>query len=95
MSNQHIFHDVTPALLERTIARISGKAGLSLALDDDGRGGTATGPTPLGEVAVRFDYAPEATQLTLTVVRKPALVPVAMLWSQFAGALDAARTEAT
>ena len=89
MSSQ-TFSDVTIDLLERIAAR-DDVAGFAFDIDPDRRTGTACGATPLGEVAIRFDLVPERAEMTVTILRKPSFVPTALLWSEFARAIERAR----
>lgn len=92
MSSQ-TFNDVTLEMLERIAAR-DDAAGVAFQIDEDGRSGTAAGTTPLGEVALRFDLAPERAELSVSILRKPAFLPAWVLWSEFSRVIDRARAEA-
>ena len=80
--SSHVFPGVSLALLERLAARTS-NSNYSLQISEDQRSGTASGRTPLGDVELRFDFVPEEEVLTLTIVRKPVMVPAPLFWAEF------------
>jgi len=93
MASQHTFQDVTPEILDH-LANQPGEAdSLSLTFHETGLSGEAKGMSSLGEVSVGFEYRPESAELTLTVLKKPILVPVPLLWAEFSQALRRARAE--
>jgi hypothetical protein len=47
----------------------------------DGTTGTATAGTPMGECVVHFVHDSVQSVLVLTLVKKPMLLPAALLWS--------------
>jgi hypothetical protein len=51
----------------------------ALELDPDGAGGLITTHSPMGDVIVHFSYNEELAELTLTIVKKPMLVPARMI----------------
>ncbi len=57
----------------------------------DGVKGTATGRTPLGECIVRFAYDSVQSELAMTLVKKPLLLPAAFLWTAFSAELEHVR----
>ena len=57
----------------------------------DGPVGTATSQTPLGECVMEFAHDAAAAELTLTLVKKPWLLPEGVLWSGFTATLDRCR----
>jgi hypothetical protein len=91
MANSHTFTGVTLAVLQRM--RETNTRNYILELDEERRTGTVTGKSPLGDVAVRFDYVTERAEMRLTVVKKPLFVPLPMLWAEFSLALREATAE--
>ena len=59
----------------------------------EGANSTATGQTPLGECVIEFAHDSERGELTLTLVKKPWLLPEGLLWSGFLRTLKACRGE--
>jgi hypothetical protein len=57
----------------------------------EGPNGTATGQTPLGECVIEFAHDSGRDELTLTVVKKPWLLPESLLWSGLQRTLDRCR----
>ena len=55
--------------------------------------GTATSQTSLGECVIEFAHDAAAAELTLTLVKKPWLLPEGVLWSGFTATLERCRTE--
>jgi hypothetical protein len=51
----------------------------------------ATSQTPLGECVIEFVHDPAKAELTLTLVKKPWLLPEGVLWSGFIATLDRCR----
>ena len=56
-------------------------------LDVDQSGGTVCRPLLLGKVIVRFTHDRAREEMTVTIVRKPKLLPEAVLWAGVALAL--------
>jgi hypothetical protein len=83
-----VFQGITLAAL----VRMHGEGGGDhvVELDPDQSGGTVRRPTPLGEVAVRFTHDRAREEMTVTIVRKPKLLPEAVLWAGVARALQRA-----
>ena len=79
MSRTHVFHGITLAALVRMHAEGGGDH--VVELDPDQSGGTVRRPTPLGEVAVRFVHDRVREEMTVTIVRKPRLLPDTVLWA--------------
>jgi len=57
----------------------------------EGPSGTATAQTPLGECVIEFVHDSAREELTLTLVRKPWLLPESLLWSGFQRTLERCR----
>jgi hypothetical protein len=61
-----------------------GRSRYGIAFDPpEGPSGTATGQTPLGECVIEFVHDGARGELTLTLVRKPWLLPESLLWMGF------------
>ncbi|HKM61297.1 MAG TPA: hypothetical protein VJY39_02290 [Acidisphaera sp.] len=91
MTKSHTFSGVTLAVLQRMSE--TNRNDYVLVLDEERRTGTVTGKSPLGDVAVRFDYTIERAEMRLTVLKKPMFVPLPMLWAEFSLALREATTD--
>ena len=59
----------------------------------EGPNSTATGQTPLGECVIEFAHDVERAELTLTLVKKPWLLPEGLLWNGFLETLERCREE--
>ena len=81
------FHNITPAVLERLGA--AGKRGGSYHLERsaDGSRGTISGETPVGHLTLGFEYEAERATITVTIERKPLLVPAALVFATISTAL--------
>lgn len=91
-SSGRVFTGVAPGLVDRLKAL--GQAEHGVVFDPpDTPACTATTRTPLGECVVAFAYDRDRAELTLTLVRKPLLLPEAMLWDGFGAALERCRRE--
>jgi hypothetical protein len=55
---------------------------------------TATSQTPLGECVIKFVHDSAKAELTLTLVKKPWLLPEGVLWRGFVATLERFRKEA-
>lgn len=55
--------------------------GYKLALDADGVGGLLTLNVGVGDVIVRFSHNSDRNELTVTIVKKPMLLPTAAIWA--------------
>ena len=92
MPDSRSFSDVTPEILSRM--KELGRAEHGIVYDPpDGPVGTATSQTPLGECVIEFAHDAATAELTLTLVKKPWLLPEGMLWSGFIATLDRCRAE--
>lgn len=90
MGGRHTFTGITPAILRQLAQRRRGL--ISVVLNEDGCTGRATGTLPIGWVEVGFLYKQDRSELTLTVLKKPMLVPTPLLWAEFTFALREAAT---
>ena len=91
MSRTHIFSDITFELLGRL--EVEDGADYVLKLDPDRMGGTVSKPTPLGDVVVRFEHDNLRAEMTVTILKKPLLLPAAVLWAGVSQALHRASGE--
>ena len=92
MSNSRTFSGVTTEILDRMKAL--GRAEYDIVYDPpEGPVSTATSQTPLGECVIEFAHDPAKAELTLTLVKKPWLLPEGVLWNGFVATLDRCREE--
>ena len=92
-SSTRTFSDVTAEILSRM--KEFGRAKYGIVYDPpEGPVSTATSPTPLGECVVEFVHDPAKAELTLTLVKKPWLLPEGLLWNGFSETLERCRKEA-
>jgi hypothetical protein len=90
MSNSRTFSGVTAEALRRL--KGVGRTEYSIVFDPpDGPRSSAISQTPFGECVVEFEYDSTGAELTLTIVRKPWMVPERLLWSAFLETLDRCR----
>jgi len=90
MSNGRTFSGVTDEILDRMKAL--GRAEYDIVYDPpEGPVSTATSQTPLGECVIEFVHDPAKAELTLTLVKKPWLLPESVLWNGFSETLDRCR----
>ena len=90
MSNSRIFSGVT----EETLTRLKtlGRTQYSVVVDPpDGPRSSATSQTPFGECVVDFEHDTTRSELTLTLVKKPWLIPESLLWGSFLATLQRCR----
>ncbi len=89
MSQSVIFYNVTAAVLERLGAAGGGGGGGGYHLEKsaDGSRGTLSGETPVGHLTLGFMYEAERAAVTVTIERKPFLVPAALVFATIANAL--------
>jgi hypothetical protein len=59
----------------------------------DGPNSTAISQTPFGECVIEFAHDSARQELTLTLVKKPWLLPESLLWNGFLTTLEACREE--
>jgi hypothetical protein len=92
MPSTRTFSDVTAEILGRM--KEVGRAEYSIVYDPpEGPVSTATSQTPLGECVIEFVHDPTKAELTLTLVKKPWLLPEGLLWSGFSETLERCRKE--
>ena len=92
MPASRTFPGVTPEILKRM--KELGRAEYNIVYDPpDGPVSTATSQTPLGECVIEFAHDPAKAELTLTLVKKPWLLPEGVLWNGFVATLDRCREE--
>jgi hypothetical protein len=91
MSDSRTFTGVTPAVLKHM--RAANDSPYIMNLSADGKSGTVSGRSPLGDIVIRFDYAGARAEVTLTILEKPMFVPVPLLWAEFSYALRCAAQE--
>jgi hypothetical protein len=92
MSDRRTFPDVTLVILGRM--KELGRAEYGIVYDPpDGPAGTATSQTPLGECVIEFAHDAIHAELTLTLVKKPWLLPEDVLWRGFSETLERCRKE--
>ena len=92
MPRTRTFSGVTPEILHRM--KEFGRAEYNIVYDPpEGPVSTATSQTPLGECVVEFAHDPAKAELTLTLLKKPWLLPEGLLWSGFSETLERCRRE--
>jgi hypothetical protein len=90
MPNTRTFPDVTAEILSRM--KEFGHAEYGIVYNPpDGPISTATSQTPLGECVIEFVHDAEKDELTLTLVKKPWLLPESLLWNGFSETLERCR----
>ncbi len=87
MSQSVAFHNVTPAVLERLGASGGSGGGYRLEKSADGSRGTLSGETPVGRLTLGFKYEAEHHTVTVTIEKKPFLVPAALVFATISNAL--------
>jgi hypothetical protein len=92
MPSSRTFSGVTVEILTRM--KEVGRAEYSIAYDPpEGPVSTATSQTPLGECVIEFAHDAAKAELTLTLVKKPWLLPEGLLWNGFSETLERCRNE--
>ena len=92
MSTTRTFSDVTAELVSRM--KEFARAKYDIVFDPpDGSTSIATSQTPLGECVIEFVHDAEKAELTLTLVKKPWLLPEGVLWNGFTETLERCRNE--
>ena len=92
MPSTRIFSDVTPEILNRM--KEFGHAEYGVVYDPpEGSVCTATSQTPRGECVIEFVHDAAKAELTLTLVKKPWLLPEGLLWNGFTETLERCRKE--
>ncbi len=77
------------------LGRLTGEddGSYALPLDPDRIGGTLTKRTGMGEVVVRFDHDNARAEMTVTILKKPMMLPTPLLLAEFSLALRRANGE--
>jgi hypothetical protein len=91
MSKTHVFPGV--ALQTVISLRDQPQGNYKLDLDPDGLGGLLTIATPMGDVVLRLRHNSANSELTLTVVKKPMLLPTATILNTIAQVLREAAAQ--
>jgi hypothetical protein len=92
MSSSRTFSGVTVNILTRM--KEFGRAQYNIVYDPaEGPVSTATSQTPLGECVIEFAHDAAKAELTLTLVKKPWLLPEGLLWNGFSETLERCRKE--
>jgi hypothetical protein len=92
MPSSRTFSGVTVDILTRM--KEFGRAQYNIVYDPaEGPVSTATSQTPLGECVVEFAHDAAKAELTLTLVKKPWLLPDGVLWNGFSETLERCRKE--
>ena len=90
MSTSRTFPNVSLETLSRI--REVGRTEHGVIYDPpDGPRSTASSRTPFGECVIQFDHDSARAELTVTIVKRPWLVPERMLWDGFARVLERCR----
>jgi hypothetical protein len=93
MPSSRTFSGVTVEILTRM--KEFGRAQYNIVYDPpEGPLSTATSQTPLGECIIEFAHDAGKAELTLTLVKKPWLLPEGLLWNGFSETLERCRKEA-
>jgi hypothetical protein len=92
MSNTRTFSYVTAEVVNRMKEFARAKYNIVFDPPDDSTS-IATSQTPLGECVIEFVHDSARAELTLTLVKKPWLLPESMLWNGFTETLDHCRKE--
>ena len=92
MPSTRTYSGVTAEILSRM--KEFGRAEYGIVYDPpEGAISTATSQTPLGECVIEFVHDAAKAELTLTVVKKPWLLPEGLLWSGFSNTIERCRKE--
>jgi len=92
MPSTRSFSGVTAEILSRM--KEFGRAEYGIVYDPpEGPISTATSQTPLGECVIEFVHDVAKGELTLTLVRKPWLLPESLLWNGLSETLERCRKE--
>jgi hypothetical protein len=96
-SKTHVFPGVTLEALASLRDQAGGNGGgnYALKLDPNSAAGLLTTHTPMGDVVVRFSHNSERNELTLTIVKKPMLLPTAAIITGTSQVLRHAANQAT
>jgi len=85
MSRTRIYSGITLEALSRM--RDDSNRDYAVELDASGVSGTVSKPTPFGNALMRFEHDGGRAEMTVTILKKPALLPAAVLWAGVAHAL--------
>ena len=92
MPSTRTFSNVTVEILSRM--KEFGRAEYGIVYNPaEGPVSTATSQTPLGECVIEFVHDPAKSELTLTLVKKPWLLPEGLLRNGFSETLERCRKE--
>jgi hypothetical protein len=92
MSSSRTFSGISTEIVTRMKA--FGRSQYGIVFDPpEGPNSTATGQTPLGECVIAFAHDSTRAELTLTLVKKPWLLPETLLWNGFQSTLERCRNE--
>jgi hypothetical protein len=90
MSKSRKFPNVTTEILTRI--KEVGRIEHGVVYDPpDGPRSTASSQTPLGECMIQFDHDSARAELTVTIIKRPWLLPEGILWDGFMRALERCR----
>ncbi len=90
MPASRTYPSVTADLVHRIKQEAREKHGVAFD-PPEGTQGTATGRTPFGDLIVHFAHDSSQAALVMTLVRKPMVLPSALMWSAFAAELERTR----
>jgi hypothetical protein len=92
MRSTRTFSDVTAEIL--SYMKEFGRVEYGIVYNPpEGPVSTATSQTPLGECVIEFAHDAAKAELTLTLIKKPWLLPEALLWNGFSEMLERCRKE--
>ena len=92
MPSSRTFSGVTVEILTRM--KEFGRAQYGIVYDPpEASISTATSQTPLGECVIEFAHDASKAELTLTLLKKPWLLPEGLLWNGFWETLERCRKE--
>ncbi|HRW61698.1 MAG TPA: hypothetical protein P5340_13720 [Defluviicoccus sp.] len=91
MAETRTFTGITPDVWERLKAYGRDAHGTQFE-PEDAPSGVATTRTPVGEIAIRYDYDEAASRLCYTLERKPFFVMGWQIWGGIEATLDRCRS---
>jgi hypothetical protein len=90
MPDSRTFSDVTVEALNRI--KELGRSEYGVIFEpSEGPCSNATSQTPFGECVIAMVHDSARAELTLTIVKKPWMIPASMLWSGFLETLERCR----
>lgn len=90
MSKSRMFPNVTTEILSR-IKEVE-RAEHGVIYDPpDGPRSTASSQTRLGECVIQFDHDSARAELTVTILKRPWLLPEKLLWDGFVSVIERCR----